>query len=424
MQEALLQFIWQYNLYRPGELKTGDGQPVQVLHPGSLNRDAGPDFSMARVKIGETLLVGNVELHLRSSDWKKHGHDSDPAYSRIIMHVVYEHDKPEGVNVTPVLQLKEHIPAYVLERYTDLIQATAPLPCAGSLPRVNELTRSSWLSRMLVERWEQKLGQWSEELNQAGGDWHTLFWWRLAANFGLKINTTPFMLLAQSLSLRIVTKQLSLLQIEALLFGQAGFLSMQFEDDYPQALQKEYAFLRHKYSLTPLAPHLWKFMRLRPPSFPTVRLAQLAALIHEAPDLFTVISDNKGASALTKRLSVKASSYWDDHYRFDEKSARSTTKQLGTDTIQNIIINTIAPLRFLYAHTHGRQTDAEAALQLLDELPPEDNRIIRMLAGDGWTPASAGATQSLLQLYNNYCVNKRCLECSIGLSIIRSRPDK
>jgi hypothetical protein len=424
MQEALLQFIWQYNLYRPGELKTYDGQPVQVLHPGSLNRDAGPDFSMARVQIGDTLLVGNVELHLRTSDWKRHGHDNDPAYSRIIMHVVYEHDTPEAVKAAPMLQLKEHIPDYVLERYTNLIQTTAPLPCAGSLPRVNDLTRSSWLSRMLVERWEQKLGLWSEELAQANGDWHTLFWWRLAANFGLKINATPFLLLAQSLPLRIITKQSSLLQIEALLFGQAGLLNKHFTDDYPQALQKEYAFLRHKYSLTPLEPHLWKFMRLRPASFPTIRLAQLAALIHEAPDLFTAISDNKGAKALSKMLSVKAGSYWDDHYRFDEKSSRKGAKHLGDDSAQNVIINTIAPIRFLYAHTQGKAADAEAALQLLDELSPEDNRIIRMLVQHGWKPVNAGNTQSLIQLYNNYCGSKRCLECSIGLSIIRSRPDK
>jgi hypothetical protein len=423
MQEALLQFIWQYNLYRPGELKTNDGQPVQVLHPGLLNRDAGPDFSMARVKIGDTLLVGNVELHLRSSDWKKHGHDSDPAYSRIIMHVVYEHDGLQAGNA-PMLQLKEHIPDYVLERYTNLIQTTAPLPCASRLPWVNELTRSSWLSRMLVERWEQKLGQWSEELNQAGGDWHTLFWWRLAANFGLKVNAAPFLLLAQSLPLRIVTKQSSLLQIEALLFGQAGFLNGQFADDYSQTLQREYAFLQHKYSLTPLELHLWKFMRLRPASFPTIRIAQLAALIHSVPDLFSAISDNKGAADLAKMLSVKADKYWDDHYRFDEKSARAGAKYLGEDAIQNIIINTIAPMRFLYQHTHGKQANAEAALQLLDELPQEDNRIIRMLRENGWKPANAGNTQSLIQLHNNYCLAKRCLECSIGLSIIRSRPDK
>src|ERR1043165_2369769 len=198
MQEALLQFIWQYNLYRPGELRSHLGEPIQVNHPGTLNRDAGPDFSMARIRIGDTLLVGNVELHTRTSDWKRHHHDNDQAYSRVILHVVYEHDTEDAPGGIPLLQLKQHIPEYVLERYSNLIQTTAALPCASALQRVNDITRSSWLSRMLVDRWEQKLGMWNEELQQAGGDWYTLFWWRLASNFGFKINAVPFLLLAQS----------------------------------------------------------------------------------------------------------------------------------------------------------------------------------------------------------------------------------
>lgn len=424
MQEALLQFIWQYNLYRPAGLKTLAGEPVQVIHPGTINRDAGPDFGMARVRIGDALLVGNVELHTKTSDWDRHHHDSDAAYSRIILHVVYEHDSDKTNNVAPLLELKEHIPDYVLERYSKLIQTTAPLPCGSVLHSVNDITRSSWLSRMLVERWEQKLGIWSEELKQAGNDWHTLFWWRLAANFGFKINATPFLLLAQSLRLRILAKQSSLLQTEALLFGQSGFLQGQFADDYPNALQQEYAFLRHKYSLTPIEPHLWKFLRLRPANFPTIRLAQLAALIHAAPDLFNAIGSKEGIAALTKSLSVKASEYWDTHYRFDEAPSRKISKMLGADAVQNIIINTLAPMRFLYAHEHSKTSDAEDALQLLDALPAEDNNIIRMWESHGWKPFNAGNTQSLIQLYNSYCANKRCLECAVGLSVIRSRPDK
>jgi hypothetical protein len=355
MQEALLQFIWQYNLYRPGDLITNTGEPLQVVHPGLLNRDAGPDFSMARIRIGKTLLAGNVELHVRTSDWLRHGHSDDPAYSRIILHVVYEHDMEHNPGTAPVLQLKEHIPTYVLDRYSSLIQTTAPLPCAAALGSVSDITRSSWLSRMLVERWEQKLGYWSEELQQAGGDWHTLFWWRLASNFGFKVNAAPFLMLAQSLPLRVITRQLSLLQTEALLFGQAGMLSGKFEEAYPQSLQQEYDFLRHKYSLHPVAPHLWKFLRLRPANFPTIRIAQLAALIHTAPALFTTISNQEGVAGLMRTLSVKASPYWDTHYRLDEAPSRKAVKALGTDAAHNIITNTIAPVRFLYAHTHGPQ---------------------------------------------------------------------
>ncbi len=428
MQEALLQFIWQYNLYRPGGLTTHTGEPLQVIHPGTLNRNAGPDFNMSRVKIGDTTLVGNVELHIRTSNWLRHRHDADAAYSRVILHVVYEHDMPEPPGGIPILELKDHIPAYVLERYSHLIQTTAPLPCAGALQSVSDITRSSWLSRMLVERWEQKLGAWNEELSQAGGDWHTLLWWRLAASFGFKINAAPFLQLAQSLPLKIITRQSSLLQIEALLFGQAGFLAGTFEDDYPQGLQQEYAFLQQKYTLRPMEPHLWKFLRLRPANFPSIRLAQLAALLHSSPNLFSAISNGDGADKLAKSLSVKASAYWNNHLRFDEPHQRSSPKSLGADAVQSIIINTIAPVRFLYAHTHGQTDASEAALQMLEGLPAEDNNIVRMWKGYGWSAAHAGSTQSLIQLYNNYCAGKRCLECAVGLSIIRSpsasRPDE
>ncbi len=424
MQEALLQFIWQYNLYRPGALHVSTGEAVQVIHPGTLNRDAGPDFSMARVKIGDTILVGNVELHSLTSDWKRHHHDSDAAYSRIILHVVYEHDLAGLPGGIPVLALKEHIPGYVLERYSNLIQTTAPLPCAGVLQHVSDITRSSWLSRMLVERWEQKLGGWNAELERAGGDWHTLFWWRLASNFGFKVNAAPFLQLAQSLPLKIIARQSSLMQVEALLFGQAGFLNGQFQDEYPQQLQKEYSFLRQTYALEAMEPHLWKFLRLRPANFPTIRLAQLAALLHRSPGLFAMIGSKETGKKLAASLSVRASEYWAAHYRFDELQKRPGKKMLGADAVQNIVVNTIAPLRFLYAHVQGREEASELALQMLDDLPAEDNNIIRMWQRYGWQPAHAGGTQSLIQLYNNYCSAKRCLECAIGLSVIRSRPDK
>src|SRR5438128_4352908 len=254
MQEELLQFIWRYNLYRPGGLYTTAGEAVQVIHPGALNRDAGPDFSVARIRIGDTTLVGNVELHVRTSGWMRHHHDTDPAYSRVILHVVYDHDSVALPGGIPVLPLKDHIPDEVIERYSNLIQTTAPLPCAGALHKVADITRSSWLSRMLVERWEHKLGQWEEELKQAGGDWHTLLYWRLAANFGFKVNAAPFLALAQSLPLKIIAKQTGLFQTEALVFGQSGLLSGRFSDEYPAGLQKEYLFLRQKYTLRPIDP--------------------------------------------------------------------------------------------------------------------------------------------------------------------------
>lgn len=421
MQEALLQFIWQYSLYRPAALYTQSGERVEVQSPGTRNTDAGPDFSMARVKVGETLLVGNVELHVRSSDWQRHRHDADTAYDRVILHVVYEDDGGHRREGLPLLELRDHIPEEVLQRYTDLIQTTAVLPCAASLGGVHDMTRRSWMSRMLVERWEQKLEQWAADLKQAGGDWHTLYWWRLAANFGFKVNAGPFLLLAQSLPLRLLLKQPGLLQLEALLYGQAGFLEGSFTDDYPHALQAEFAYLKTKYRLAPMEMGAWKFMRLRPANFPSLRIAQLAALLHRAPALIHSPGGSEDVAGLMQALSVPASEYWDRHYRFEDAPHVASRKMLGTDAAHNIIINTIAPIRFLYSHEQGRPRDAEAALQMLEALPAENNKITRMWATHGWASANAADSQSLIQLFNSYCSSKRCLECAVGLSIIRAR---
>ena len=424
MQEKLLQFIWKYNLYQPHGLLTTDGQAIQVIHPGILNTHSGPDFSIAKIRIGTTIMVGNVELHLRTSDWLRHNHQYNKAYEKLVLHVVYEHDMDELPGGITVLPLKAFIPDYVLTKYTQLLQTTHPLPCARQLPGVNTLIKESWLSRLLVERWEKKLTLWKEELQQADNDWRTLLYWRMAANFGFKVNATPFLLLAQSLPLQLLGKQHQLLQIEALIFGQAGLLENDFKDDYPRQLQQEYQYLRQKYTLAGITPHLWKFMRLRPANFPTIRLAQFAALVHQSLHLFTKIGERTSLAQLKELLTVKASAYWDDHYRFDELTANQRIKNLGDDSVHNIIINTIAPIRFLYAHAQHIQDAQEAALQLLEDVPAESNNVMGLLEAHGWKPSNAGQSQSLLQLYKHYCSAKRCLECAIGLSIIKSGPDK
>ena len=424
MQEKLLQFIWQYNLYRPAGLATTAGDPVHIIHGGTINTHAGPDFGTAKIKIGETTLIGNIELHVRTSDWLKHGHQTDEAYQKLILHVVYEHDiaaLPAGI---PVLALKPHIPAYVLAQYSSLLQTTAPLPCAGQLHRVKDITKESWLSRLLVERWEQKLGIWQQDLQQANNDWRTLLYWRMAANFGFKVNATPFLLLAQSLPMQLLSKQHGLKQIEALIFGQAGMLESDFQDDYPKALKEEYNYLRHKFSLTPIAGYLWKFLRLRPANFPTIRLAQFAALVHQSLHLFTSLGDHRGVKETKELLTVAASEYWDTHYRFDELQKVQSVKKLGEDSVENLLINTIAPIRFLYAYTQGLMAGQEQALALLEHLPAENNNITRLWNEHHWKGRHAAESQALIQLYNNYCTNKKCLECAIGLSIIKSGPDK
>jgi hypothetical protein len=424
MQEKLLQFIWQYSLYCPAGLATTRGEPLQILHGGTLNTNSGPDFSSARIKLGATTMAGHIELHVHTSDWIRHNHSKNDAYRNLVLHVVYEHDLTEEPSDIPVLELKPYIPAYVLAQYSSLLQTTAVLPCAAQLKSVKSITRESWLNRLLVERWQQKLEGWQEELVQAGNDWRTLLYWRMAANFGFKVNSVPFLLLAQSLPMQLLGKQHALRQIEALIFGQAGLLEGIFADDYPSGLQQEYRYLQHKFRLKPIAGYLWKFLRMRPANFPTIRLAQFAALVHQSLHLFTSLGDRSNVVEITKLLTVQASPYWDDHYRFDERQKNKSVKKLGRDSVENIIVNTIAPIRFLYAYTQGLEAEKEEALILLEQLPAENNNILRLWSEHGWKAINAGQSQSLLQLYNHYCTHKRCLECAIGLSIIKSGPDK
>ncbi len=421
MNEALFQFIWQHSLYSAASLETTDGEQVTVMYCGKLNRDSGPDFAEAKIKVGNTILVGNVELHIKSSDWLKHGHQHDAMYSNLVLHVLYENDVPGVAGNTPVVVLKKHISQDVIALYAGLMNTPRKLPCAGQHEKIKSITKEGWLSRLLAERWEQKLGDWNVLLKNSAEDWRNLLYWRTAANFGFKTNATPFLMLAQSLPLNIPTRHKdNLLQLEALFFGQAGMLEDDFEDDYPRELQREYDYLRKKYKLQPIAGHLWKFLRMRPANFPTVRIAQFAALVHKSVHLFSQIIETHSVKEIQPLLDVTASSYWDTHFRFDTVQADRSPKSLGGASVQNIIINTIAPVQFLYAARQDTHQLQEQALQLLESVPAEKNSILDMWADNSWKPSNAAQSQALLQLFNNYCSAKRCLECTIGLNILRS----
>ncbi len=421
MNESLFQFIWQYSLYQVSGLQTAAGESLTVIYGGKLNKDAGPDFHEGKIKIGNTILVGNIELHIKSSDWLRHGHQDDAAYKSLILHVVFENDIPGVAGNTPVLVLKDHVPQNVIARYAVLMQASQQLPCSGQHEKIKSITKEGWLNRLLAERWEQKLADWNVLLQNSADDWRNLLYWRTAANFGFKTNATPFLLLAQSLPLNIPTKHKdNLLQIEALLFGQAGMLNEDFEDDYPRELQREYDYLKKKYKLKPIAKHLWKFLRMRPANFPTIRIAQFAALIHKSLHLFSQIIETHSVKEIEPLLDVTASNYWDTHFQFDAAQKQKAPKSLGNSSVQNIIINTIAPIQFLYAAKQDTHSLQERALQLLEAAPAEKNNITRLWEYNGWKAINAAQSQALIQLYNNYCSTKRCLECTIGLNIIRT----
>ena len=415
MNEALFQFIWQYSLYWGVGLQTAAGEELIVMHCGRLNRDAGPDFLEAKVKVGSTILAGNIELHIKSSDWLRHGHQNDKAYQNLALHVVYENDVPDVAGNTPVLVLKDYIPEGLPAKYGLLMQTPQKLPCAGQHDRVRPITKEAWMSRLLAERWEQKLADWNVLLENSAEDWRNLLYWRMAAN------AAPFIMLAQSLPLNLAAKEReNLSRIEALLFGQAGMLEGDFTDDYPRALQREYDYLKKKYKLKPIPGHLWKFLRMRPANFPTIRIAQFAGLLHKSVHLFSQIIETHSVKEIEPLLEVTASSYWDTHFQFDVAQKTATKKSLGKSSIANIIINTIAPIQFLYAARQDTYALQEKALQLLETVPAEKNNITALWADNGWEARNAAQSQALIQLYNNYCSQKRCLECTIGLNIIRS----
>jgi len=423
MNENLFQFIWQHSLYGALSLSTTDGEPITIIFCGTRNTNAGPDFLEAKIKIGDTTLVGNIELHINSSDWLKHGHQNDAAYQHLILHVVYNNDVQGVAGNIPVLDLSKNVPQHIIARYSGLVQASTKLPCASQHATVKSITKEVWMSRLLAERWEEKLGEWNILLHNSAEDWRNLLYWRMAANFGFKVNATPFLLLAQSIPLNILARHKeNLMQIEALLFGQAGMLNIEFTEAYPIQLKQEYEYLQKKYKLTPIARHLWKFMRLHPANFPTVRIAQFAALIHKSLHLFSQIIEINSVKEIVPMLDVIASRYWTTHYQFEVEVEVPKKKKLGESSIQNIVMNTIAPIQFLYAGKQDTSEMQERALQLLESVPAEKNHITRIWDDNGWSAKNAAQSQSLIQLYNNYCTNKRCLECTVGLNIIKLAP--
>ncbi|RVT96538.1 DUF2851 family protein [Mucilaginibacter limnophilus] len=422
--EDLLHYVWKFRLFNRLNLRTVEGEPVEIFSAGMHNKDSGPDFHNARIRIGETVWAGNVELHLSSSAWQQHGHTDDKAYDNVILHVVYRDDAPVTLpngRRLPTIELHDRIAPELYQRYHNLIFGQRVfIPCEANFSIVDELTMGNWLSRILVERLEKRSRAVLDALALNRGDWEETFYQFLAANFGFKVNALPFELLAKSLPQIILAKHKNNpLQIEALIFGQAGFLDEEFTDDYPHKLKTEYDFLRKKHSLTPVDRHLWKFMRMRPQNFPTIRLAQFAALIIKSNHLFSKVIEVKEIPSLRSLFAdIEINEYWETHYRFDTISAQSS-KKLGQASIDIILLNTMALFLFSYGKQHQQQYYISRSLKLLESLPRESNHIIDDFSNLGLKIQSAFETQALLELKNNYCDYKKCLNCSVGNKILK-----
>lgn len=422
MTEAFLQYIWQHRLLQ-GDLQTADGLPVVVERPGQLNSDAGPDFFDARIWIGETLWVGNVEVHVKSSDWNCHRHGINRAYDNVVLHVVYKNDVPvtlQNGHALPTLELCHYIPDVLWNNYESLMHPPAPLPvaCAERLREIPSFYIEGCMERLLMERLERKCTMVRRLLDESHGSWEHCCYWMMAHYFGGKANAEPFERLAKSTDLRLLARwRDNPLRVEALLMGQAGLLEGNFADDYPRRLQADYAALRQGASLTPMESHLWKFFRLRPSSFPTIRISQFAQLVCQSHNLFSHLLETPDAEGLQRHFDLAASDYWRTHYRFGVPSPECD-KRVGPTFVDILIINAWVPLLFEYGSQHGEQAYKDQAVAILQQLPSENNRIIRQWYAVGLASDNAARSQALLQLYNEHCSRRDCLHCGIGYKII------
>ncbi|MEM6966052.1 MAG: DUF2851 family protein [Bacteroidota bacterium] len=422
MKEDLLHYVWRLQRFDHSDLITTEGQSINIQHVGILNQHAGPDFTDARIQIGDTLWAGNVEMHLKASDWTTHQHQSDKAYENVILHVVLNEDekinRQDGSRI-PCLELKKRIPNKLSKIYKKLLHNEQWIPCQHHFYKVGQMTKVLWLDRLLVERLERKTMTIENLLKENTYNWEMTLYQVLARNFGVKVNAEPFGRLARSLPLAILGKHKSnLFQIEALFFGQAGLLEDDFEDDYPNRLKREYHFLQKKYQLHPIEKMSWRFLRMRPANFPTIRIAQFAQLIFQSVHLFSKMLAAQNVKEIEQMFELRLSNYWQTHYIFDKASPKRN-KSLGKNTIHLFIINTIAPFLFLYGKSKANEDYQDKAFQLLEALHPEKNNIITKWKELGITPESAYQSQALLQLKNEYCAKKKCLECSIGNAILR-----
>jgi hypothetical protein len=424
MKEELLHFIWKYKLLKPGIYSSARGRRIKIVHPGELNTNAGPDFFNSKIEVDGVLLAGNVEIHIRSSDWMKHGHQTDTSYNNLVLHAVYQHDKPVAQNTdfnVEVLELKDHISKEILDKYDRLASSKDSLACAGRIQNVEPVKMNSWLQRMLIERLESKTSLVKRIFESCGNDYSQSLYTLLARNFGFKVNAEPFELLSKHLPLHIVLKHKeNLFQLEALLYGTAGLLEETFSEKYLQGLQNEFAYLRNKYQLLPIDGGLWKFSRMRPANFPSVRLWQFATLIHHAHELFSSPGSYCKPSLLKKAISKPPANYWKDHYKPGGAKVHEVNA-MGDTSIENLVINTMAPYLFFYGKQTGKDDHIEMALRSLDEISFEHNSKTAVYLEAGLQPKSAAESQALIHLYDNYCKEKQCLHCSIASEILCSK---
>ncbi|MDB5200897.1 MAG: hypothetical protein JWQ27_306 [Ferruginibacter sp.] len=421
MTERLLQYIWQFRYFDHADLTTTSGLRVKIIRQGQLNHNQGPDFLDAQLEIDGTVWAGTVELHTIASEWIQHGHSDDPNYNNVILHVVWKEDVVLNL-AFPTLELQSRISGILLERYQQLMQSPSFIPCQSALNTISPLLLVACKDRMLAERLELSVQHIKQLLLENNQHWEETFWWMLARNYGMHVNNDAFEQIARSLPLNLLGKhQNQLLQIEALLFGQAGLLLAKFDEAYPKMLQKEYRFLQKKLGLKTVSIPVY-FLRMRPANFPSLRLAQLAAVLQQSRPLFSTIKEASSVKNVMQLLNIAPNDYWLYHYRFD-KTGEHKLKMPGTQMLQHIVINTVVPVLFAYAVIHKNEHLKLKALKWLSEMPAEENRISKGFKQLGIKCSNAGDSQALLQLKQQYCDQKNCLQCSIGNALLSGKEE-
>ncbi|MFY0631520.1 MAG: DUF2851 family protein [Flavobacteriaceae bacterium] len=423
MKEEFLHYLWKNKLYDSLKLRAINDFPIVVLNSGIHNQNTGPDFLNSKIEIAHQVWFGNVEIHLKSSDWYAHRHETDENYDAVILHVVWEHDEDVYMKNNmpiPTLELKQYVDQKLLEKYNQLDQQSLRwIPCEKEINAIDSFLFNNWLERLFIERLERKSILINELLRESKNDWEYVMFCLLAKNFGLKVNGDAFLDLAKSISYSVIRKEQSSFDVlSALFFGQAGFLSESIEEPYHAHLKKEYDYLRRKYELVSYLKNSFQFFRMRPSNFPTVRIAQLAALYSKYQSVFSEVTKVKAINEFYQLFKIEVSGFWNTHYNFTKESKRNK-KGFTKSFLDLLFINTIIPLQFSYQKTMNTLNE-ESLFEMMKAVKSEKNSIISKFSELKVTAKNAFESQALLELKNNYCASKRCLECAIGNQLLKN----
>ena len=421
MKEDFLHYLWKFKKFDTVNLQTVQGELVTIIKTGDYLQCSGPDFFNAHIKIGDQKWAGNVEIHLKSSDWYLHNHENDSAYENVILHVVWENDTAifrENNSEIPVLVLKDYVKVEVVANYQNLLSTKTWISCEKQINEIDKFVFKNWQERLFFERLERKSELIYKLLDEFNQDWEAVLFCLLAKNFGLNTNGSAFLQIAKSIPFSIIRKEsFEAENLESLFFGTANLLNEEKEDEYFKDLKFRFFYLLHKYQLERSYSDPLQFFKHRPDNFPTIRLSQLAVLYHKQQNLFSKIIRLKSVKDVYKILSVSAGSYWKSHYQFDKESPKKE-KTLSKSFLDLVIINTIIPIQFAYSKIIG-ESISEDLINFMNEVSPEKNSIIEKFTSFSVKSINAFETQTLLELKNEYCNKKACLKCAVGMELLK-----